>query len=134
MKRDLKDNIDVVVAYAATNWASTGTGSAVDLTGYDSAVAVFTAGTMGATGTGVVPSLTESADGTTYTAVGTGDLQGAFASHGTGVASVVQRVGYIGTARYIKPVLTGLGGTGAGVGTPVAMVVVRGHPNRSPLS
>ncbi|CAB4176375.1 hypothetical protein UFOVP1672_6 [uncultured Caudovirales phage] len=129
MKRDLKDSVDAAIGLAPSTVSATGTGTAVDLKGYDSAMVVVSAGTM-ATGGTFTPSLTESADGTTYTAVGTGDLQGAFAAHGTGVASVLQRVGYIGTGRYIKTVQT-FGGTGAGV--PASIAILRGHAGREPI-
>lgn len=128
-KRSIKDNVDAVIAYIPAVVTATGTGSAVDLKGYDSALVVINAGTL-ATGASTLASLTESADGTTYTAVGTGDLQGAFSAITT-AASTVQRVGYIGTCRYIKPVVT-VGGTGAG--GSIGMVAIRGHANRVPLS
>jgi hypothetical protein len=130
MYRDIKDNIDAATAYVAITVSATGTGSNVDLNGYDSGMVVASFGTM-ATGGTLTPSLTESADGTTFTAVGTGDLQGAFAAFTTGAASGLQRVGYIGSKRYVKPVLT-FGGTGAG--GPASIVVVRGHPARRLLA
>ena len=131
--RDLKDNIDAVIALTPVGFGTTGTGSYVDLSGYDSAMIVITSGTMGATGTGVLPSLVESTDGTTGTAVAAGNLVGSFSNIGTGVATSTQRVGYVGSKRYIAPVFTGLGGTGA-VLLQLSAVVLRGHPNRRPLA
>jgi hypothetical protein len=130
MYRDMKDNISAVSGLTPATVSATGTGIAADLVGYDSAMIVVSNGTM-ATGGTLTPSLTESDDGTTYTAVGTADLQGAFTAVGTGVATTVQRVGYIGAKRYVKPVLT-FGGTGAGI--PTAIVVLRGHPSRLALA
>lgn len=128
MKRDFESNMDVAPAFVPATVTATGTGVAVDLKGYDSAVVEVHIGTV-ATGGTITPSLTESADGTTYTAVGTGDLQGAFAAVAAGTVGL-QKVGYIGTGRYVKPVLT-FAGTGAGA--IVQSAVVRANPARSPL-
>ena len=131
--RDIKDNIDAVIALTPQSFGTTGTGSYVDLSGYDSAMIVITSGTMGAAGTGVVPTLVESTDGTTGTTVAAANLVGSFTAIGTGVATTTQRVGYIGNKRYIAPVFTGLGGTGT-VLLPLSAVVVRGHPSRKALA
>ena len=134
MKRDLKSDFDTAILYVPSIFGTTGTGSAVDLKGYDSCMVVFSAGSLGAAGTSIVPTLLESADGTTFGTVGTASLQGTFTVTGTGVASYNYRVGYIGTGRYIKPVLTGIGGTGAATGQMVSMVAIRGHAARKPLA
>lgn len=127
--RDLKSNIDIVQSLAPAARTAAGTGAAVDLQGYEGAVVeiAFGAWTDGTW----TPSLTESADGTTYSAVGTADLQGTFSAvSGTAGQNSVQRVGYIGANRYLKPVISGTGTTGI----LSSANVIRGHAHRNPLS
>jgi hypothetical protein len=130
MKRDLKSNIDVAVTFVPATRSATGTGAAVDLQGYDSAMAIVEVGTMATDGT-FTASLQESADGTTYTAVAQASLQGTFGAYGTANDPALERVGYIGTGRYLKGVFT-FAGTGTGAIT--AMNIVRAHPARKPLA
>lgn len=126
--RDLENNVDVSYGFAPQTFTATGTGTAVELRDYNSAMVIVSLGTV-ATGGTLTPSLTESDDGTTYTAVASGDLSAAFTA-GTATIAVFQRVGYKGTGRYIKPVIT-QSGTGAGaVGN---VIIVRGDAARRPL-
>lgn len=124
-KFDLKSVVDVTDTFLPAARSASGTGSAVDLRGYESAVAYVSVGAK-AGGT-ITPSLEDSADGTTYAAVGTADLDGAFAAITAGTAT--QRVGYKGENRYVRGVFTQAGGT-----MDASFVILRGHPARTPLA
>lgn len=133
MMRDLKDNIDVVQTIAplsAVRATGTATGAAVDLQGYDAAVAVFNAGAW--TDGQHTPSLFDSPDGTTYTVVPASNLQGAFtAVTSAALQNATQRVGYIGPNRFLKGMLVGAGIT---TGLPSDMTIIRGSARVKPLA
>lgn len=132
MMRDLKDNIDVaptIAPLAAVRANSTVVGLTVDLQGYDAAVAVFNAGAW--TDGQHTPSLFDSPDGTTFTAVDPAYLQGAFVPViSTAGQSAVQRVGYTGSKRYLRG---GLVVAGVTSGLPADMVIIRGSARLKPL-
>lgn len=129
MNRDLKSNVDAASGLSPAARTATGTGSGVDLRDYDSAMAVFAIGNW--TDGTWTPSLQESDDDTTYAAVAAADLQGTFtAISGTAGEYTVQRVGYIGAKRYVRPMLSGTGTTGI----DASAVIMRGHPRRAPLA
>lgn len=124
-KFDLKSVVDAADTFLPVARTASGTGSAVDLRSYESAAAYVSVGAM-AGGT-ITPSLQDSADGTTYAAVGTGDLDGTFSAIAAGTTT--QRVGYKGDNRYVRGVFTQAGGT-----MDASFVILRGHPARTPLS
>lgn len=129
MKRDLKSAVNTAPTLSPALRAANGTGTGVDVAGYDSAFVVFSSGDW--TDGTWTPTIQESDDNTSFTDVGTADLQGAFtAVSGTAGEYTEQRVGYIGSKRYIRGFITGTGTTGHNN----AMSVVRGHPARQPLS
>lgn len=133
MMRDLKDNLDVVQTIAplsAVRATGTATGAAVDLQGYDAAVAVFNNGAW--TDGTHTPSVQDSPDGTTYTAVPSSNLQGAFTPiTGTAQNNSMQRVGYLGSNRYLRGMLIGASVT---TGVPADMIVIRGSAKVKPLA
>jgi len=131
MLRDMKSQHDVVQSLApAVRATGTNAGGAVDLQGYYGAMAVFSIGAW--TDGTHTPSLLESADGTTYTAVNATDQRGTFtAVSGTAGQNAVQRVDYIGNLRYIKGNLVTAGVT---TGAPAGIDVVRGRPSIGPLA
>lgn len=124
-KFDLKSVVDAADTLLPIARSASGTGSNVDLRGYESAAAYVSVGAMTA-GT-ITPSLEDSTDGTTFAAVGTGDLDGSFATITAGTAT--KRVGYTGDKRYLRGVLIHAGGTADSVFT-----ILRGHPARTPLA
>lgn len=127
--RDLKSNIGVVAALAPAVLSATATGAAVDLAGFGSAVAVVNTGAIVSAGD-FTAKLQES-DTTTsgdFTDVAAGDLLGTFPA--SLAADSVVRVGYIGTKRYIRLVVTKNGGTSIAAGA----VVVKGHPAIAPVA
>lgn len=106
----------------------TGTGTAVDLRGYDGAVLTVCFGSW--TDGTHTPSAVQSVDGTTYTACGTGDLDGTFtAVSASGGANSIQQVGYIGTQRFVAVVMTT---TGATTGALSQANVIAGYPRVAP--
>ncbi len=131
MERDLKSRVDVAASLQPAARAASGTGSGVDLRGYDSAFGIFAVGAW--TDGTHTPKLQESDVDVagSYTDVGTADLQGSFtAVSGTAAQNAVQRVGYIGFKRYVRGFITVAGGT---TGAVESFHVMRGHPARQPL-
>lgn len=102
-------------------------GAGVDLGGFNSALVVFECGTL--TDGVHTPSLEESDDDVTYTAVAAGDMLGTLAALEDGK---VQSVGYIGAKKFVRPVITVAGGPATGAA--VSAVVIKGHPNQAPVS
>jgi hypothetical protein len=129
--RDLVDNLKVVNPIVPQVVSTTGTVltgvTGVDTRDYDSAMVVFNSGAI--VGSGLyTPSVYESDDDSTYTAVAAADLQGTALTNLT--ASAVQKIGYIGSKRYIKPALTYVSGTS--VAASASVVLSRAH--RAPVS
>jgi hypothetical protein len=129
--KDLKSNIRVSIGIAPKASTSTGTGSVIDLQGYDSAAVVVNFGAW--TDGTHTPGLDHSVDGTTYTDAGTDSvLDGSFtAVSGTAGQNSIQKVGYKGTGRYIRPKVTVAAGT---TGIPVSVNVISGHPALKPVT
>lgn len=127
--RDLKSNVDVAVSLAPAARSASANGAAVDLQGFDAAIATAHFGNW--TDGSHTPSLEESDDGSSFTAVAADDLQGAFAAVTSAAGnSSVQRVGYLGRKRYVRAVMTVSGAT---TGAVAAVAVVRGVPHRAAI-
>lgn len=137
-------NLSEAVSVASTinpilgNNTTEGTGTAVDTKGYDSATAIFHFGISGDTLSGTVyvtPTLQES-DTTTandFTNVAAADLVGSLTvidDAAEDPATMV--VGYRGTKRYLRALVTFTGTHTAGI--PISAVIVRGHPKVAPTS
>jgi hypothetical protein len=127
-ERDLNNAISVAstIAPAAAATATT-TGAGVDLAGYRSAAVVlhcgvFTDGTF-------TPTVEESDDDSSYSTVAAGDLSGAFTAVTASTDLSVQEVGYLGSKRYIRLLMTE---TVASAGALFSAVVVRGNPITKP--
>lgn len=123
---DIKSNADVAHSLAPAARTASANGAGVDLQGYESAMAVFYAGVV--TDGTHTPSLEESDDNSTFTAVAAAHQQGTLAVL---TANVPQRVGYVGLKRYIRPVITAAGTT---TGAVTSAFVVRGDPAVAPLA
>ena len=139
--RDLKNNVAVVslldpVTLTTTAIADTKT-NYTDLQGYDSAVVAVSYGTVAtpATNSELIAVLQES-DTTAdddFDTVASTDMIGAFtAVDGAADDNTVQRVGYIGSKRYIR-VLLDITNTGAGLtSVPVAVTAILGNADTCP--
>lgn len=128
--RDLKNNVAEVQSLPPAARTADADGTAADLLGYGSAVAMVEYGAW--TDGTHTPALEESIDNVTFTAVAAADLLGIFtACSGAGTDNAVQRVGYIGNSRYIRIALTVAGAT---TGALSSAVIVRGHPASAPTA
>ena len=122
---DLVNNIAVEESIAPAAQTANVNGTGIDLRGYNAVAVIVDAGTI-TDGTHAI-SLEESDDDSTYTAVAASDLQGSFSN----VASnTPQKVGYIGTKRYIRAVATVSGATTGGV---YGVAVIKGRPEVAPV-
>lgn len=124
--RDLKNNVDVSQSIAPAAHTASVNGTGVDLQGYNSVMVVFHPGAI--TDGAHTPSVEESDDDVTYTAVAAADLLGSLVDL---ASNAIQRVGYKGTKRYLRAVSTVAGATTGGV---YGAEIVRGHPNVAPVA
>lgn len=123
---DLKNNADVAHSLAPAARTVSANGTGVDLQGFESAMAVFYAGVV--TDGTHTPTIEESDDNSTFTAVAAKYQQGTLAVL---AANVPQRVGYIGLKRYIRAVITAAGTT---TGAVTSAFVVRADPMSAPAA
>lgn len=114
--RDLKSDVDVVTSLAPAARTVAAVGKGADLRGFESAVVAFVVGTV--TDGTHTPSLEESDDDSTYTAVAAADLLGTLANL---ASNTVQRVGYRGGKRYVRAKVAV---SGASFGAVAAAVVL----------
>lgn len=131
--KDQKSLIKAVEAVAPVVGKATPTAIAIDRQGYESLTIVATLGAGAYTASlYYTPTLTESDDGTTYTAVDAskyiGDLT---AVKATIAANQVSTIGYIGDKRYVKFTFTVTGTLAADV--TVAAMAILGHPHLAPV-
>jgi hypothetical protein len=126
--RDISNNLSAVESLAPSARTATINGAGVDLSGFNGAMVAWSFGSW--TDGTHTPSVQESSDNTTFTAVAAGDLEGSFnpVSSGAG-ANMVQKVGYLGNLRYIRAVLTVAGATSGAVSS---VLVIRGFPATAP--
>jgi hypothetical protein len=129
--RDLKSNIALGVSLPpAARAAAVGTGSWVDTLGKDSKMAVVQFGDW--TDGTHTPSLQGSDDGTTGTAIGTGDLDGSFtAVSGTTGENTVQKVGIKSSFRHFRMMMSIANGT---TGALSEAHIVTSHANFGPVT
>jgi hypothetical protein len=121
---DLENYLDVVQSLNPAARTASANGAGVDLANYNGAMVVLHVGTI--TDGTHTPRVEESSDNSTYTTVAASDLIGSLAALATGV---VQKVGYIGSRRYIRVATTVNGATNGGV---YGASVVRGFPRKGP--
>ncbi len=130
--RDLNDvDVQQSIAPAAAKIATVN-GSSVDLRGYDSAKVQFNTGII--TDGSWLPSVDESDDDSTWTAVAAADLNGTALTALIATSPEVnqsQNVRYVGAKRYIRPVYTLTATALPTVGGFLSAVVLRGHPHIS---
>jgi hypothetical protein len=127
--RDIASNVGVKESVRPAVQSASVSGEAVDLMGYESAVAIVNSGAIASSGN-FTAKLQES-DTTTdgdFDDVAASDMVGSFAAVMT--ANNVEKVGYIGDKQYIRVVLTRNSGTSIAAGA----VVVLGHPHQRPVA
>ena len=123
--QDIRNTLDYVQSLPPAARTATANGTGVDTVNYGSVCAVFE---MGALTDGThTPSLQESDDNTNFTTVPAGSLIGSLSNM---VANSVQKVGYVGTKRYLRPVLTIAGAT---TGAVSSAILVGGDCRKAPV-
>ena len=122
---DLKQTTDVKNSLAPAARTATANGTGVDLANFASAEVAFVVGTI--TDGTHTPSVQESDDDSTYTAVAAADLIGTLAA----LASTPPARRLSCTKRYVRAVSTVSGATTGGV---YAGVVVRGNARKQPVA
>lgn len=126
--RDINKETAVVVAVApAAALTATTTSSGIDLAGFRAASVVVVAGV--ATDGTFTPTIEDSDDNVTFAAVSASKLSGSFAAITAAADENVQEVGYLGTKRYIRVVLTE---TVASAGQFLTAFVIKGKPLKAP--
>lgn len=122
---DLYSKLSAATTLAPAARTAGATGTTVDLQNFDGALIQALVGTI----TDGTHSLTvqESADGTTFTNVDAADLQGSFAALASGTN---QKVGYLGSKRYVRVNADVSGATSGGV---YGVLVVRGAARKYPV-
>jgi hypothetical protein len=127
--RDLKSNIKPMQSLVPISRTAAANGAGVDVSGFNSAVVVFSSGAIGGT---AAPTFTfevqESTDNVSFTAVADADIRGV--EPVVTAANQVSMVGYIGYKRYIRAVLKTVSGT-----TPTldcSATVILGNPASVP--
>ena len=127
--RDIKNNIDSAATLdPALRATGTSNGTGVDLQGYNAAMVVvhFGAYTNGTH----TPSLEHSDDNASYSAVQAAELEGSFTAISGAAAGTTQRVGYKGSKRYIRAVMTVVSGA---TGCQSSAMVIRGQASALPV-
>lgn len=129
--RDLANQLGLVVALSPAVQSATQTSSAIDLQGFNSAMAVVSTGAI--VGSGDFNIKLQESDTTTsgdFTDVAAANLLTPTAIPATLVADSAYKIGYKGSKRYIRTVLTKAGGTSLAAG----ILVVRGSPASAPVA
>ena len=128
--RDMKNNMDAVNSLDPNSYTATTNGTGVDVRDFDGALVVFSAGTVDVGNADEVytPSVEESDDNSSYSAVASADLEGTLSNL---TANSIQRVSYKGSKRYVRATLT-ISGTTPSV--QAAAWVVRGMAHQAPVA
>jgi len=127
--RDQAHHLGPVQAVAPAVLSATNTSNPLDLLGFESATVIINTGAIVSSGD-FTAKLQESdtTTGADFTDVAAEDLIGTFPAS-LEAASVV-KVGYIGSKRYLRTVLTKNSGTSIAAG----VVLVKGHPADMPVA
>ena len=129
--RDLNSIIAGAISILPVADKVTQTGGGVDLTGYLGASVIFAAGTI--TDGTFTPTIEESDDdgsSDAYAAVAAADLVGSLVAFTATIDERTNEVGYIGSKKWIRAVLTVSGSPGTG--GPTAAIVIKGFPRTLP--
>jgi hypothetical protein len=127
--KQVKGSLTVVDSIQHDRASVAGAGAEVDLSGYDTALAVLDVIALGGTSPSVTYQLEHSDDGTTFTAVPADQLQGAQPGAITSAPTMVA-IGYVGANRYLRWRLVSITGTSPTV-TAVGYVI-RGAARHQP--
>lgn len=126
--RDLYNNIGLVTAVEPAVLTATTTSNAIDIAGFESATVVIATGPIAGAGNFTAKLTHSDTIGGTYTDVAQSDLLGAFPA--VLLASTPVKVGYRGSKRFLKPVLT----LNSGTSIAASVVVVKSHARNNPVA
>lgn len=124
--KSLANSLKITVSIASAAQTADVTGTSVDLANYNSASVVFIPATI--TDGTHTPSVLDSDDNSTFTAVAAANLSATLAVL---ASDVVQKVDYMGTKRYIKPKVAVPDATTGGV---YGAIIIRGNAHIKPVS
>lgn len=129
---DLKNNISLVQALAPVVCTADKTATGIDLAGFKTAVVVLNMGVI-TDGTWALEVQESDAASSGFAAVAAADLigtepTGLTTGAGSG-GSTVYTIGYKGSKRYIRTVLSQ---SAAGTGALAGIVVIKGNPDHTP--
>lgn len=138
--KDLYNNVEAESLLDPIVVSATGQITDIDLQGYNSCILLVSLGLDAGSGLSashkLVFTLSDSPDGTTYTAVETADMLDLTVSNGVvitvdavGEDNAIYKLGYIGGQRYLQLDYTETGT----VSVPMSVVIVRGHPKDVPI-
>jgi len=117
-------NMAMALSVVPATYTTTATGTGVDLAGFDAAtIYVFQGATTDGTWTATVQ---DSADNQTF---GTATLNGTLATMTSATTTTVQEVGYAGSKRYVRVLITVANATTGGV---LSATVIKGSPKSMP--
>jgi hypothetical protein len=128
--KDLHSNLAIVASLVPAVQSATLAGAAVDLKGYGSAMLVVNTGAIA--GSGLYVMSLEESDTTVnedFDDVDPADTVGAALPESL-AASTIYRLGYRGSKRYVRAVITKTSGTSIAAGA----VFVLGHPAIAPVA
>lgn len=132
-RRDIHSSVDVVQSLVPGEYTSVRSGFGVDLKGYGAAQAVIVGGVLSGAAPIFAFRVQESDDDSSgsYSTVAVGDLQGSSKEPTIREDDQIVRIGYLGSKRFIRLALVGIGGTNASlIG---AGLIIRGLPSQAPL-
>ena len=127
--RDLANNVAAVQAVAPAVLAATNTSAAIDLQGFESAAVIINTGAIVSAGdfTAKLQESDTTTDGD-FTDVVAANLVGSFPA--SLVADSVVKVGYVGSKRYLRTVITKNSGTSIAAGA----VILKGNAHSRPVA
>lgn len=132
--KDMINNVDYQKSIKPQNVTATTNGTGVDLQGYHGAMVVFDLGDGDFASADEVytPKIQESDDDATYTDVAAADQDGTLtAADAEAEDDAIQKVGYKGTKRYIRAVMTVAGTTPS---IQMSAGILRGFPRKGPVA
>lgn len=124
-RKDLNKDLATATSFAPAVRTATANGTGVDLQGFGSAMIVWNVGTI--TDGTHTPTIEESDNNSSFTAVAAADLSGTLAAL---ASNTNQEIGYLGRKRYIRAVITVTGSPSTG--GAYAALVVRGNAKSLP--
>ena len=127
--KDMYSKVGLVQSLGPVVLAATSTGAAIDIEGFNSALVEVTTGAIA--GAGDFTAKLQESDTTTsgdFADVAAADMLGSFPA--SLAADSVYKVGYVGTKRYLRHVVTKNGGTSIAA----AVTIIKGNAGNAPVA